>query len=393
MNLDSLPQQSLSNFLQGLSPFRILPSIISLSLCNSQITPDQLSALLVKLPQLKEIDIRGCDLHKHALEVLAQCINLESMAFSHENAPLSEGHSLDSAFSPWIQLKRFSVAIRPDIDLLLSFQQLQEAASRIRLNLESLELSASFCRLDTLSPRSWGSLHSVTIHMSTLKRPMEVIQEYLSTHIGVGRSRVSSYKFRPLTHATKALTSLTLDCCEFSSIRLRGILDQCVGLERLHIHLIMGPEAVWDLFGGSPWTCTRLQELVLNRIVWSSGDSRLCGFYEDPLEATWKSLTNLHRLRVLTLRHVNRTGGNGLASNSLSAMDWFGVSRCLERLCLTGHGAWRTRDLNWVADSLPFLEKLEYNEEDINKTQLAWFQEHRPDVRLAMAAPSEARLY
>jgi hypothetical protein len=74
-------------------------------------------------------------------------------------------------------------------------------------------------------------------------------------------------------------------------------------------------------------------------------------------------------------------------------MDWFGVSRCLERLCLTGHGAWRTRDLNWVADSLPFLEKLEYNEEDINKTQLAWFQEHRPDVRLAMAAPSEARLY
>ncbi|KAF9365867.1 hypothetical protein BGX34_007816 [Mortierella sp. NVP85] len=383
LNFDTWPQSLVSDFLKELSPFRVLPNIISLSLFNSPITPDQLSELLKKLPQLKEIDIRGCVLNRHAMEVLAQCINLESMAFSHENAPLSPGYSFDAAFSPWIRLRRFSVSIQANVDLLLSFQHLQDAANKSQLDLESLELSTSFYRLDAQQLPSWGSLQSTTVHMGTLKH-MRVMQEHLCDHhMDVGSSQISSYDFSPLARATAALTSLTLDCCHFSSSRLREIVDECFGLEILRVDVLEGFEAVWGLFAGRPWACFKLQELVFNKINWSAGGGeKMYGFYENPLEAIWKSLSHLHRLRVLTLRHVHKTSDGGIGSDSPRSKDWFGVSRHLAKLCLTGHGGWQTKDLDWVADSLPLLEVFEYNEGDIYTTQLASLRKRRPDIQV-----------
>ena len=393
LDLDSLSQPCISSLLQELSSFRALPNITSLSLCHSQITPDQLSALLAKLPCLKDVDIRGCILHKHALEVLGQCKSVESIVFCQENVLLSPGYKLDTAFSPSTPLKRLGVTIRPNIKLLLAFQQFQETASKSQLNLESLELSASFWGLDALSrPCSWGSLKSITIQMNTLKKPMELnLENPWTQHMDVAGSQITSYEFKPLAHATKALTSLTLDRCESSSNRLRGILDQCLALERLHVHVLEGSQAVWTLFKNGPWACNKLQELVLDRIVWSSGDMRPGDTLQDTLRAMWNALHQLGRLRVLTLKHVHKVDGHGVGMHLLGAIDWFGVSRRIERLCMTGHGPWTNRNLIWITEHLPLLQEMEYNEEAMDKIQLAWLQERHPDIRLTVAANAKKR--
>jgi hypothetical protein len=95
LKIKSLPEPCAPNLLQEISHLQALPNIHSLSIPHIKISLDHLSAILVKMPQLKKIDIRGCSLPKHALEVLSSCKNIESMAFSHGYVLLSPEYDLN----------------------------------------------------------------------------------------------------------------------------------------------------------------------------------------------------------------------------------------------------------------------------------------------------------
>lgn len=414
LNLDSLPQPTLSAILQELSSFVCLPNIASLVLCNSKITLNQLSALLAKLPHLKEVDIRGCVLHKHALEVLAQCINLESMAFFHENVFLSQGYNMDTAFAPWTRLRRLSITVPPNADL--SAYQFEEAINRSQLDMEWLELSTPHWKTNTieriimrnsklkrlvlrncgLAGKGWmvvlpslTNLEYIAAHDSmgfmflrTFEKHLRVIQSSPSIqHIVLGGYRIQDHEFKTLAETATALNSLTLTHCTISSQGLRHIIDHCVKLDRLRVQVFHTIGGFKGLFKDGPWPCSELQELELIDISWSQADMASQETMKESLETMWKSLNNLSRLRVLTLRQVNMSRPTTLY------LQCFGAHTNLQQLCLTGHGSWTYQELFWIAENFPGLEEFRCNDMEMDTSLWAWMQKNRPDVQLFPAKP------
>ncbi|KAF9350688.1 hypothetical protein BGX34_001031 [Mortierella sp. NVP85] len=379
LNLDSLPQPSVSGLLQELSAFGQLANITSLSLRHSQITSDQLSVLLAKLPHLKEIDIQGCVLQKHPLEVLASCKNIESMAFSQENVLLSTVHGQENIFNLWARLKRLNVNVE-DAAKHLSVMQIDETISRCQLNLESLHMSSTYyeLRAPTLP---LACLRSVTFHTGNarpFKKHFQLIRACpLIQHIDLAGFRIDDDQLKAIAEASKGLVSLILKRCIYPTSSLRHFLDLCAGLERLNTDGIEGPDGVWGLFKEPSWSCRdKLQELTL-RIVWGLEDMRQPeNSLRNIFTAMWNAMDRLSRLRVLALEHVNRTDPFGIG------IQWgAGLPRRLEKLCLTGHRSWTREDIVWIAENLEQLDELEYDDKEMDKVYNHWIQKVRPDVR------------
>jgi len=406
LRIDALTTPCVSGLLQELSPIQVLPHVTSLSFRHIRITVEQLSDLLKKLPQLKEIDIRGTVLYKHPLVVLAQCKNIESMALSYEDTLLPEGFDLSTAFSPWKRLRRLSIIIWPETGSDDTLRQFEDVIRKSQLDLESLELSVPYWGADTitgiiernsslkrlvlsdcnLSEQGWtqvlpslASLQSIAFQCNgvhTMESRMRVLQACpLIQHIDLKGFNISNQHFMVLAETASALTSLTLNNCQFASDGLRLILDQCTELEHLQVHDLTGKGAIKDLFH-KPWACNKLQELVFNNITWSPYDMCFQELVKDSLQMMWTTLRKLNRLRILTMRHINRTDSIGLG------IHWLGAPLCLEQLCLTGHGPWKQEELTWIAEKLPWLDELEYNDKEMNTTLQSWLRKNRPDLRL-----------
>jgi hypothetical protein len=331
------------------------------------------------------------------------------MAFSHENVLLSPEFDPSNAFRPWTRLRQLSITIYPYTVTGLSAHQLEEAISKSQLDLASLELSTPYWKVDTiagiimrnpnlkrlalincnLSEQDWtpvlpslANLHSITFHSSepcTFESPLRVTQACpLIQHLDLKGFHIFGKQFKSLAETATALTSLTLDFCQFTPSGLRLILEQCAGLESLQVRTLSGLGAVKGFFKEGPLACSKLQELIIHGIIWTQGENSE-EIAKKSLETMWTTLKKFTRLRVLTLRHVLRTDSNGLG------IHWFGAPSSLEWLCLTGHVSWTEQDLAWIAEQLPRLDVLEYDSKEMDTTLLSWLQKNRPDVRLIPA--------
>ncbi|KAK3807899.1 MAG: hypothetical protein J3Q66DRAFT_356796 [Benniella sp.] len=379
LNLDSLPQPSVSNLLQELSAFEQLANITSLSLRHSQITSDQLLVLLAKLPHLKEIDIQGCVLQKHPLEVLAWCKDIESMAFSQENVLLSTAHGQKNIFDLWARLRRLNVNVE-DTAKHLSVLQIDETISRCQLNLESLHMSTyREFRAPTLPS---ACLRSVTFHAGItqyFQKHFQLIRACpLIQDIDLAGFRIDDNQFKAIAEASKGLVSLTLKRCIYPTSGLRHFLDLCAGLERLNAEGIDGAGGVVALFKEPSWSCRdKLQELTLS-IVWGSGDMQQpADILGGHFTTMWNTVDKLCRLRVLSLEHLNRTDCFG------TGIQWgAGLPRRLEKLCLTGHREWKQEEIIWITENLEQLDELEYDSKEMDRISTFLIERVRPDVRL-----------
>ena len=411
LKIDALTQPYVSNLLQELSHFQSFPNLTSLILCDSQVTLDQLSALLAKVSQLKEIDIQRCHLRKHPLEVLAPCKNIESMAFSHRNVLLSPEFDLNNAFSHWKRLKRLSITAYQDTGIGLSARQFEQVIiNKSQLDLESLELCAPYWKTETIaglimrnsnlkrlvlrncmfSEQGWtqvlpslANLQSIALHNEYRRSLDDRLKTFracpLVQHIELNGFLIYSQQLKALAQDVTALSSLTLTKCSYTADELRHILDLCTGLERLQVHELKGYGTVVTLFKEGPWACGKLKELVFSDIVWTPYGMESGLLLKEALETMWTGLRKLTQLRVLTLRHVHRTDAIGLG------IHWFGAPSSLECLCLTGHGSWKKWDIAWIAEHLPRLDVLEYDSKEMYRAQWSWLREKRPDVQLNIA--------
>ncbi|KAK3807906.1 MAG: hypothetical protein J3Q66DRAFT_86139 [Benniella sp.] len=96
LRINTLPESSVSDLVREISPIKALPNLTSLSIRHSKIPVYHLSSFLAKLPQLKEIVLQECSLSKNPLEVLAQCKNIESMAFNYGDILLRPEYGFQS---------------------------------------------------------------------------------------------------------------------------------------------------------------------------------------------------------------------------------------------------------------------------------------------------------
>ncbi|KAK3807905.1 MAG: hypothetical protein J3Q66DRAFT_374627 [Benniella sp.] len=405
LNIDMLPAPFVSSLLQEISPFQVLPNLTSLSIRDTGISLDQLSTLLAKVPQLKDIALERCALPKNPLEVLAQCKNIESMTFGYGNVLLPGGFDLSTAFSPWTRLRRLSI-LWPDSRTAATNRQFDEILNRSQLDLESLEWSIPCWQTDiiagiiTRSPNlkrlalnncdlsesrwiqvlpSLANLQSITFHnavggIQPFSNRYRVFQACpLIQHVDLKGFNILHQHFKVLAKTATALTSLTLGECQFPPDGLRQILDQCNGLERLQVHKLTGAGSLKKLFEKGSWACTKLQELRFHNIVWTTNHGEATT--KEYLDTMWKSLSKLSRLRVLTLRHVHRSDSLGLA------IHWFGAPSSLENLHLAGHGSWMEEDLEWIAEHLPRLEKLMILRKEMDTVLQSWLYMNRPGER------------
>ncbi|KAF9365870.1 hypothetical protein BGX34_007819 [Mortierella sp. NVP85] len=379
-------------------------------LCDSQVTLDQLSALLAKVSQLKEIDIQRCHLRKHPLEVLAPCRNIESMAFSHRNVLLSPEFDPNNAFSHWKRLKRLIITAYQDTGIGNSAQQFEQVINKSQLDLESLELCAPYWKTKTIaglimrnsnlkrlalkncifSEQGWtqvlpslANLQSIALHNKYKRSLDDRLKTFracpMVQHIELNGFLIYSQQLKTLAQDVAALSSLTLTNCSYTPDDLRHILDLCKGLVRLQVHELKGYGAIVTLFKEDPWACGKLQELVFSDIIWTAYETKSGFLLKEALETMWTGLRKLTQLRALTLRHVHRTDAIGLG------IHWFGAPSSLEKLCLTGHGSWKKWDIAWIAEHLPRLDILEYDSKEMYTAQWSWLQKHRPDVQLNIA--------
>ena len=406
LKIDYLLEPGVEMFLLELSPFQHLPSITSLSLTYIQISVDHLSALLAKSPHLKDIDIRGCILHKHALEILAPCKHIESMAFSHADVIPSEEFDPSTSFSPWPRLRRLIITSYQDTESNLSARQLEEAVNKSQLDLESLELSTMFWKDDTIagvimrnpnlkrlildgcspSEQGWKQVLPSLANLRFIgfsnrntynfdSRLNAICGCPLIQHIDLQRFHIMYEQSKFLAETATALTSLTLGDCHFGSDGLRHILDKCTGLVRLEVFSIVGTGVARELFRKGPWACSGLQELALNNIVWTKAEMSSRETMKKSLGTMWTTLGKLSRLRVLKLRHKERTDSIGLG------IHWFGAPSSFERASLTGHGPWTQQDLVWITENHPRLDELEYVNGLKDESLQSWLRMSRPDVR------------
>ena len=406
LNIDLLPAPFVSSLLQEISPFQVLPNLISLSIRDTGISFDQLSELLEKAPQLKDIALERCGLTKNPLEVLSQCKNIESMAFGYGNVLLPGGFDLNTAFSPWTRLRRLSI-LWPASGTAATNRQFDEVFNRSQLDLESLEWNVPCWQIDIiagiiarspnlkrlalnncdLSESKWvqvlpslTNLQSITFH-NALGGIQPFFNRYrvfqacpLIQHVDLKGFNILHQHFKVLAKTATALTSLTLGECQFPPDGLRHILDQCDGLERLQVHKLTGAGSLRKLFEKGPWACIKLQELEFHNIVWTTNHGEATT--KEYLDTMWKSLSKLSRLRVLKLKHVHRSDSLGLG------IHWFGAPSSLENLHLAGHGSWMEEDLEWIAEHLPRLEKLVVVHKEMDTVLQSWLYMNRPGIRL-----------
>ena len=410
LRINTLPESSVSDLVREISPFKALPNLTSLSIRHSKIPLYRLSSLLAKLPQLKEIVLQECSLSKNPLEVLAQCKNIESMAFNYGDILLPEGFDLSTAFSPWTRLRRLGI-IWPDSSSDDASRQFQKVLTYSQLDLESLGWSGPSSRIYTilgvitrcpnlkrLALNNWdlpghvwtqvrpslANLRAITFHraerrLANFGDRYRVFQACpLTQHVDLKGFRVLPEHFKVLAQTATTLTSLTLSECSFKSDGLRHVLDQCAVLDRLRVHELQGSGSIRRLFQNGPWACTKLQELTLSKISWS-GTNDSDTTVKDYLETMWETLSKLSRLRVLTLCHCRRTDTIGLG------IHWFGAPSSLEKLCLTGHVSWTEQDLAWITEHLPWLDELEYSNKEMKSPLQSWLKKNRSDVRMIVS--------
>ncbi|KAF9987247.1 hypothetical protein BGZ65_004517 [Modicella reniformis] len=245
LDLASMPQPWISDLLLELSYLQALPNIITLTLRNSKVTTVELSSLLEKLLQLREIDIRDCTLDKHPLEILSPCRKIESMAFTQDEIPLSSEHGPESIFNSWPQLRRLNISRWADHDTIIPTLQLEEVIRTSRLDLESLELTLlclSDCRFSgpvlAHMAASLVFLQSITVRHCALVTTQDLLMVAQSCpsirHVDLAGFTINDEMFGLFARAASTLVSLVLTDCIFSSAGLKQVPEHCVGLMSSH---------------------------------------------------------------------------------------------------------------------------------------------------------------
>ncbi|KAG0361828.1 hypothetical protein BGZ54_008914 [Gamsiella multidivaricata] len=379
-------------------------NLTSLNLRESGVTTEQLVWLLQHSPKLRSIDIVGCrSLEQHPLQTLHPYTHLEAIAFTYDDPFPASGRYPENVLGSWPALRHlnlsgyvlskdraaFPVFLSENTSLLnlksLELVQLPEWADRALTKLigsgnQLSSLSLTGCNftpqeLIDLSP-SLHSLSSLTIRIcSQIKTEhcLSILQSLPRIrHLDLGGCFTSDW-FEEFVRIMPHIVSLTLTCDEISSAGLKQVFMNCRALRCQIIYTSLGPNSITTLFGGEPWNCLHLQELRLSGSDWSpAGWKDRSGM----MKIMWSRLATLKRLRVLVLQ--NDIGTHQL-KNELGVTQLGNLPQ-LELLCLTGFGIWHYKDVWWIAESLPELDRFCYAPKEMSTPLWSWLRLNRPDV-------------
>ncbi|KAG0216082.1 hypothetical protein BGX28_005977 [Mortierella sp. GBA30] len=388
------------------------PALTSLILQDSDVTKEQLVGILRGAPRLLNVDVRNCHWSTHPLELLCQNNLLQSVAFTQDETCLDPDRK--GILRSWPDLKKL-VIMGTDIDeaagpTLLLQDVLQEGSD----SLESLELAyCSFWtdrvisnvitklpKLQRLSlngcetpiilvsspPTSLVSLE-ICWPLTKIKNDMAYLIALLeaSPHLRHFCYTPPLYGIPPVERLASTWQhletlelhfayGLDLSVSDFNA--LKQLLRECHQLQHLHIHNLKG--AWWEFFEGTSWGCYQLQELEIRGIYWKPISESLQQF-EKGLKRMWAQISQLKNLRQLQMGLQGR--GRAWIGQEVRAL--CALTR-MEQLSLVGTGFWAFEDVQWLAESFPWLEEFDCTQSEMSTDLWAWIRRSRESVRFTL---------